>query len=376
MNFSQYKYIPTLRTRASEMLGVEKLSDSTKEKILPFVCLSKVNRIASASGAFDKWHSAFDKPAILGLSEDKRLQVEDYAQLMSSEDGFSAWATFFMNAKKVNDLLIPSLILNKDVGKRDFVKQLQRFESEFGKVVLRVNPLHRREVAAAMTAASIIDSTDNILFILDAGQISREHQKAILDATIHALNELRLIDPRIEVVTTSSSFPRMFQSYTQDHDGKYGEIPMLEWENYHALGGQNIAIYGDYAGIHGEFYEGSYAKFVARVDYPTPATWIFERRRQVKDRNAADVPREKLYSRAARGIITSESWDDSLDVWGAKIIREAANNQLEKFGTPAKWISVRLNLHIERITRFLDEGVSIPQDSLDDDDWDKDEFDW
>nr|MBF4313375.1 protein beta [Vibrio anguillarum] len=48
MNFSQYKYIPTLRTRASEMLGVEKLSDSTKEKILPFVCLSKVNRIASA----------------------------------------------------------------------------------------------------------------------------------------------------------------------------------------------------------------------------------------------------------------------------------------------------------------------------------------
>ncbi|MBF4405382.1 hypothetical protein EAY15_19630, partial [Vibrio anguillarum] len=169
------------------------------------------------------------KPAILGLSEDKRLQVEDYAQLMSSEDGFSAWATFFMNAKKVNDLLIPSLILNKDVGKRDFVKQLQRFESEFGKVVLRVNPLHRREVAAAMTAASVIDSTDNILFILDAGQISREHQKAILDATIHALNELRLIDPRIEVVTTSSSFPRMFQSYTQDRDGKYGEIPMLEW---------------------------------------------------------------------------------------------------------------------------------------------------
>ncbi|MBT2916805.1 beta family protein, partial [Vibrio anguillarum] len=84
------------------------------------------------------------------------------------------------------------------------------------------------------------------------------------------------------------------------------------------------------------------AKFVARVDYPTPATWIFERRRQVKDRNAADVPREKLYSRAARGIVTSESWDDSLDVWGAKIIREAANNQLEKFGTPAKWISVRL----------------------------------
>jgi len=373
MNFSQYKYIPTLRTRASELLGVEKLGDSTKEKILPFVCLSKASRVATASGAFEKWQSVFDKPAILGFSDSKRLQVEDYEQLLSSDNGFNEWASFFENAKKVNDLLIPSLILNKNVGKRDFVKQLQRFESEFGKVVLRVNPLHRREIAAAMTAASVIGSTDNILFILDAGQISREHQKATLDATIHGLNELRLIDPSIEVVTTSSSFPRMFQSYTQDREGKYGEIPMLAWENYHALGGQNIAIYGDYAGIHGEFYEGSYAKFVARVDYPTPATWIFERRRQVK---GDDVPRDKLYGRAARAILTSESWDDSLDVWGSQIIKDAANNQLERFGTPAKWISVRLNLHIERITRFLDAGISIPQVSTDNGDWYNDDFDW
>lgn len=375
MSFSQYKYIPTLRTRASELLGIEKLSDSTKNKILPFVCLSKVNRTSDALGAYEKWLGAFDRPAILSLAESNRLQVDEYKQLLSPDNNFESWASFFSEAKNKNNQLIPSLILNKDVGKRDFVKQLQRFETEFNKVVFKINPLHRREVAAAITAASVIDSTENILFILDAGQISREHQKATLDATIHCLNELRLVDPSIEIVTTSTSFPRMFQSYSKDSQGKYGEIPMLEWENYHALGGQNIAIYGDYAGIHGEFYEGSYAKFVARVDYPTPATWIFERRRQVKDRNDNEIPRDQLYSEAAKAIIASESWDDSLDVWGTEVIKQAAENSLDKFGSPGKWISVRLNLHIERITRFLDAGISMPSSSSDID-WDNDDFDW
>jgi len=364
MTFSKYKYIPTLRTRASELLAVEQLADATKDKILPFACLSKINRISNAQSAIEKWHDAFSRPAIIGLADSQRLQVDEYNLLTSPDDEFYNWAEFIKNAKKRNDRIIPSLILNNDIGKRDFVKQLQKFESYFGPVVLRINPLYRRDIAAAATAASVISSTNKILFILDVGQISREHQKAALDATIRALNELRSIDPSIEVVTTSTSFPRTFQSYAQNSEGTYGEIPMLEWENYHALGGQQVAIYGDYAGIHGEFYEGSYAKFVARIDYPMPATWIFERRKQ----SHTDDERDYLYSLAARSLITSESWDDSLDVWGSRIIKKAAKQELVKFGIPGKWISVRMNLHIERITRFLDEGISIPL-SVTEDDW-------
>lgn len=356
MIFSDYQYVPTIRTRSSELLAVKNLLDDSKSKILPFVDLSKVGRGTNAHAACEKWYDSFNGPAILGLANNTRLQVDEYHFLISPDDGFKNWKDFFYKQKKINENLIPSLIFTAEIGKREFVKQLQDFEATFKIVALKINPLFRRDVAAAITAASVIKSTRNIIFILDTGQISREHQKAALDSTIHALNELRSIDSSIEIVATSTSFPRMFQSYTLNGSDSYGEIPMLEWENYHALGGKSVAIYGDYASIHGEFYEGSYAKFVARIDYPTPATWIFERRKQ-PDLNEQ---REHLYSLAAKSLLTSESWDNSLDVWGSTIIRKAANGDLQKFGSPGKWISVRMNLHMERIVRFLDSGISIP----------------
>lgn len=358
MNFSSYLYMPMIRTRASELLAIENLSEDTKGKILPFISLSKANRVSSAYAAFEKWNSAFSAPAIIGLSGSQHLIVDEYNDLILPDNDFSNWDNFIGKVKQANDDIIPSLILNSNVGKRDFVKQLQKLESNYGSIALKVNPLSRRDIAASVTAASVASSIDNIIFILDVGQINIEQQKAALDATIQALNELRTIDGRIEIVTTSTSFPRMFQSYTKNHDETYGEIPMLEWENYHAIGGQEVAIYGDYAGIHGEFYQGSYAKFVARVDYPTPGTWIFERRKQQAQK---EEERELLYSLAAQAIITSESWDDSLDVWGSRIIKKAAKNDLIKFGSPGKWISVRMNLHIERVIRFLEDGITIPE---------------
>lgn len=371
MDFNKYQYVPTVRTRASELVAIENLKKSTKELILPFVGLSKANRVSNADILFEKWTGVFNSPAIIGLAESDRLRVDEYDELIFPENGFRNWHDFIHKAKSKNEAIIPSLIFNKDVGKRDFVRQLRDFETAFERVVLKINPLSRRDIAAATTAASVISSTENILFILDAGQISREHQKAALDATIHGINELRSIEPSIDIVSTSTSFPRMFQAFTKG-DGAYGEIPMLEWENYYALGGKSIAIYGDYAGIHGEFYEGSYAKFVARIDYPTPAAWIFERRKQ---KNAAEE-REYLYSQAAKALINSEIWDETLDVWGSRIIKQAAEGKLEKFGAPGKWISVRMNLHIERVIGFLNDNISPPvvvsPDGWEEEDWEDD----
>lgn len=373
MNFNNYKYIPTLRTRNSELLGVRELNPQTKGKILPVASLSRVNRNSSVSNSLEKWLIAFDKPAIIELAHSPHLQVDEYSQLIDPEGEFRNWLNFIGKARIENAGLIPALMYGKDVGKRDFVRQLIRFESEFGKVVLRINPLKKRDVAAASTAASVVGRTENILFILDCGQIMREHQKVALDATIRALNELRVIEPSIDVVTAGTSFPRMFSGYCVDAKQSHGVIPMLEWENYHALGGPGFAIYGDYGGIHGEFYKGSYAKFVARVDYPTPGVWIFERRRQLNEGQA----REALYADAANTIIASENWDSDLDIWGTKIIQEASRERLEKFGTPAKWISVRLNIHIERTLQFLEQGITFPESPIDKDDWgDEDGFEW
>ncbi|NJI85521.1 hypothetical protein [Shewanella sp. Iso12] len=369
MNFSDYQYMPIVRTRASELLGVNMLRDDTKSKILPYASLSRSNRRNDSRTAFDAWNSVFTGPVILGLEEGNRLQLDDYDYLTSPDNDFENWIGFILNALEKNNGVIPSLILNDNISKRQFVKQIQKFEKTFEKFALKINPLDRREVAAASTAASVVDSTESILFILDSGQISRERQKIALDATIHCINELRTIESSIEIVTACTSFPRMFQSYTSINDIGYGEIPMLEWENFHALGGQDVSIYGDYASIHGEFYEGAFARFVARIDYPTPSIWIFQRRQQL-----AQEEREILYVNAAETIIADENWDDSLDAWGKEIIEQVASGNVDGFKAPGKWISVRLNLHIERIVQFLEQGITIP-DTVDFEDG-EDDLDW
>ena len=372
MNFSDYIYVPKIRSRGAELAGVKELSSSAKSKILPFVDLCKSNKVTDIKSAFDKWHESFDGAAIISAVQDSKVRVDDFDKLFPSPDNYISWLKFFEEIKARSSNLIPNLHLNPEMSKRTFVQQVRDFENAFGKLVFKINPLKRRDFQAASVAASVIQDVSNILIILDSGQIGREHQKPALDATIHALNEIRRIDPGIEIVSMSGSFPRSFAPYCINERETKGLIPMLEWQNYHAMGGQEVAIYGDYASIHGEFYEGAFARFVARIDYPTPSSWIFERR----SANGNDDTRVQLYADAAQALMRDENWNDDLECWGADIIRQAASGTLAKFGTPGKWISVRLNLHIESIVKYLETGVN-NSNQFSDSDWTEEEdLDW
>lgn len=367
MNFSDYDYVPTIRTRGAELLGVKNLKPVSKQKILPQVRLCKVNTTASATGTLDKWLEAHDGPAIIQLEHNNALKIDslEFEKMLSPEDNFNAWATFIQASKEKNQDLIPGLMYSEQVSKRDFINQLKRFETDFGRMVFNFNPMDKRALAAASTAASVVNDLSNILFILDSGQISRERQMASLNATISAMNELRQIDPSVDIVSSGTSFPNNFPPYLTQSNSNSGVIPMLEWDNYHSFGGRKFAIYGDYASIHGEFYKGSFAQFVARIDYPTPSEWLFER---FSPKDPKNCDRSQLYVKAAKQIITNESWDNELDAWGVDIIRTVAGGDTTAFNAPAKWISVRLNLHIERILQFIEDGVVIQNftDDLDD----------
>ncbi|WP_445945486.1 beta family protein [Shewanella sp.] len=373
MNFSDYDYVPTIRTRGAELLGIKHLKPASKLKILPQVRLCRINTTDNATGSLDKWLEAHDGPAIIQLEHSNTLRIEDtqYNSLLSPEGNFDAWANFIDTSKQKNQEFIPGLMYNDQISKRDYINQLKRFEKDFGRMVFNFNPMDKRALAAASTAASVVNDLSNILFILDSGQISRERQMASLNATISAMNELRQIDPSVDIVSSGTSFPKNFPPYLTQSNSNSGVIPMLEWDNYHSFGGRKFAIYGDYAAIHGEFYKGSFAQFVARIDYPTPSEWIFERF-SPKDPKSCD--RSKLYIDAAKKIITNESWDNELEAWGVDIIRKASEGDTTSFNAPAKWISVRLNLHVERILQFIEDGV-VAQNISDEFD-DSDDLNW
>ncbi|WP_051690874.1 beta family protein [Photorhabdus australis] len=344
--FSDYRYFPSIRTRQSELEGVSNIGESTKSKFLPVVSLTKLKGGQDADSAIDKWFDSFNNESIIEISHDPVLKCIDSDSLYLSDKHCSNWIDFLKNQKEKYNKIIPAAIFHKDLGKRDYVKQLEKLESYFGRFVVKINPLKSHELLAAITAASIVDDISNVLFILDVGQINSSHQDLCLDATISGINMLRDIDPRIEIVSSGTSFPRTFAEYGKES----GAISMLEWQNYLAIGGEKIALYGDAASIHGEFYPGSYAKFVARIDYPTPGVWRFERR-------SGSEQRDELYQLAARDIVTDEGWDDSLAVWGTEIIKSVSEGNVSGFKSPSKWISVRVNLHIERMIRFIEDDV-------------------
>lgn len=368
MNFEDYIYSPHLRTRLAEMGGVNYLREETKAKILPFASLSRYGKAVPAETAYKKWVQSYKEISIVGLSENKFLRVEDFDFLSSSENNFSNWIGFLEEMHKDHEVLVPSALLYKDTNKRDFVKQIEKLESRFGHYAIKIDPHSKRDVLAAVTAASVVGDVENLIIFLDVGQITPVRQQSCLSATIDAINSIRQVDESINISTTGSSFPRAFTEYI-GKNGVSGSIPMLEWVNFHAFGGSDVAMYGDYASIHGEFYQGSMAKFVARVDYPTPGEWVFERR---PVRGKED--RQSLYAEAAQGIINNEGWDDELNAWGKEIIERVADGDSDGFKSPAKWISVRANIHIERIVSFLENNVVGEEGSADD--WDEESLEW
>ncbi|TMN34115.1 hypothetical protein [Pseudoalteromonas sp. S2755] len=332
MNFNEYLYVPTIRTRLAEMQGVAELKSNTKQKILPFVELSKAHQVKQADKVFEKWNKAFLEPAIISIANDKPIRVEEYDTLLEDSNNFKNWQVFLDQIANVNPNIIPAAQITPNCSRRAFLAQLKDLESRFGRVVLKVNPRSKRECQAAIYAASAITSIEKLLIIIENGQITPENQNKSLNSTTTLLNALRQEDQSIEIVTSASSFPKSFPPYTTNKAKSYGEIPILEWQNYHSFGGKDVAIYGDHASIHAMFYEPRRATFVARVDYPTPGTWIFERR-QLENK---DDPRDVKYTEASRAIIQNECWDEELEAWGKDIIIKSAEGILDKFKSQSK----------------------------------------
>lgn len=359
-DYQRYLYYPTLRTRQSEIEAVSNLSEETKGKILPIVSLSRLRKL-DGTQCVDKWLEAFSGQTIVDIEKSHAIALDNYKDITSPENNHKNWISFVKTLRASNNGFIPCAQLTEGATRRQYAQQVMALENMCGKTAIRINPLQKKGILAATTAASILDDIDNGIFIFDIGQINAARQKISMDACIRGINQLRDIEPSIEIVVTGSSFPRSFPEYGRT----CGEIPMLEWNSYQAMGGEDVALYGDYASIHGEFYPGSYARFVARVDYPTLGSWIYERR-------AGDDERGDLYQEAALAITQNEEWDHDLNAWGAKIISRVANGNTDKMKSPAKWIALRVNLHIERMVEFIESGATsdIP---LEDEYWDDEE---
>lgn len=355
-------YYPALRARGSELNGYKQLSDAVKDELTPLITLGSWRKMDDPARGLLKTTEAIGegRPFYLDLTNDRSHHSAGTLELTDKRNCFENWRNFLTTAKS-DHKIIPVAQLSGN--SRDAVRQSIKFENEFGGVGVRIDAFDQNQVAAAKAILSAIDDPQNCMFFVDVAQIEARTTTAMSQIAIQVINQLRELHDGCSITTLSSSFPRSVATFGD----KRGEIDNEDRRLNIIIGGQDVAIYGDYGAIHATVYDDQpMARAAPRIDYPSYHQWIFERRPK-EDKEA--------FQEIAQSIVELPDWDDSLDTWGHRVIKEVAAGNTEGWGSAQKWISVRVNIHIATQLAYskliIDSGLEGGTESEDDEwDWD------
>jgi hypothetical protein len=329
INFDEYAYFPTLRTRMWELRGYKELSGNDKNRLLPIFTLAKHGRTATSGAVIDVLtKSTEDRAFILDVEPNVIFACDDARSLLDPTDAFANWRSYLRDKPSI----VPTALMPAGSPLREIVQQVRNFERDGRQVAIR-SRAPSSDVQTITAILSAVDSVDNLLVVLDFGYVrSSVSAKAIEAAEV--INDIRNVEPTARIAVIGSSYPRAAAAY--DDSGATLEIE--ERVLHAAIGGASVAVYGDYASIHPEPFEPTPSRFVPRIDYATPNSWIF---RRVRDDRGG-------FAECARRIVALQDWDNTLvgRIWGANKIEAASRGIIDGMGTPGPWIAVRVNLHL------------------------------
>lgn len=334
VNFNDRIYYPSLRSRAAELLGLKELSQNVKSNILPIITLGKWPRSDDIQASMDEVLTAMEGlPFILDVTREAAHHNGSSLELLDGLNGFQAWRGFVNRYENV----IPVIQLNGSARVRDLTMQALELEKLKGSIVFKIVDFES-DTDKVISIMSALDSPENALIVLDMGYI-RNAVPMAASAAIRIINKLRNEIPESSICLTSTSFPQTVSSFVSGASATRGSIDMLERELYEIVGGRGVCLYGDHSSIHSVVYPDSQGRYVPRIDLPLDSSWYFERRPDSSKTGYID---------AAQAVLRTYPHVNSGTEWGARKIKDAAAGDIERMGSPAKWIAVRVNLHISR----------------------------
>lgn len=337
IDFDDFRYYPSLRSRLWEMRGYAELPYEEKTKILPIIPLASHHRTRKIEDVAAKVRGYFGGlPRILDLEQSPVYSCDEYRMLLNPDRGFAAWRDFVISQPNS----IPTALLSADASIRDIVQQVRLLERHAGKVVIR-SRLPTLNLPTMKAIISAVDDVNNLMMVLDFGYVKSKASKVVLEAA-DVINSLRDSNDVVRIVIMGSSYPKS----TTIYDEAGAAIPIQERAIHAALGGNAIAFYGDYGSIHPEPMEPTMARSVPRIDYPLPDAWVFRRIR-------AD---QGGYIKCAELITDLTDWQPDLvgKVWGADKISAASVGDIASMAAPGPWIAVRVNLHLWQQIHYQD----------------------
>lgn len=337
--FTSARYVCAVRTRRAELSGLGHVKNAARRGLLPVFELSKSRRsksnpdgsvelsVADLLGAFP------DAPFIADVTSLANLLNAQVEALLDPEDCFSKWRTFVRD--KLPPYVVPVVHLEEPFNEAAVRVQLDEFlhRNSYASVRIPSDFQVMDALTEALTAYSA--STSQLALLADVGMVLPKGFSGAAARVAEVAGYCADIDPGL-FASLASSFPSSVTQLGGDESGQF-DLQETRLSSLVANEFDDLSIaHGDYGCIHPLDMEGMAINWVPRIDVPLDTTLFYHRYRR-------DVGG---YIQAAQAVLRDARYAP-IDCWAHDNIAEAAIGS-PRGKAPAHWISVRLNLHIER----------------------------
>jgi hypothetical protein len=350
-------YVPALRWRQGEYQALFRLSNSVKDRIVPFITIPEIEF------DFEEWRQKKSvqehvhpfaarykakwgkRPAWVGVHNNiLEKQMDDGRNIFSYV--FDALRGFEANA-------VPAIPLRADAATTRAVSAIVKTDSQGAAILVRLEDLMKPDPRALVEAlASTLGAPlAAIDLVTDLGAPNFEPYDAFAGALIAAMRRLGDLNSFRNFVLIGTAIPETFRDIAKGAD----EIPRHDWLFYQALmakmpEGMRRPNFGDYTIVHPNFTPGDMRmiKPAGKVVYTTPLNWEVRKGGAFRDNPA------QMHSHCA-SIVGSDKFRGASYSYGDDYIAKCAVHK-EGSSNQARWKNVAINHHI---THVLDDLATL-----------------
>ena len=339
------------------MTALENLPEKEKDVIVPVFSLkgwvgsknlhSSVARIEKSIGKrlwiADVDQEYLDVNKVIdadGAHSYPREVFYEIESLLDSANGYENWCDFI---KGIENAIPVVQIRNLDLLETqvESLASLQRglvFRFQLHEIV------SNRYLDILDRVSSLGLDAENLLIIFDFEQISKfdvDHDSVKKIQSILDASKQKISGTFFSI--SASSFPSSFSPYTK------GENPIYERLLFNRVKSglpELKLIYSDRGSARIDKNGGGGGIPSPRIDYPLLHDWRFVRKDFANPKNVDKDEKVRLYSEAARDVMSAGYWDSNLKLWGTQLIELTAKGDKFGIGNPAKATAARINIHL------------------------------
>lgn len=353
------KYLPILKTRNAETLGMISLNQTIKGAILPLFELTRPRKnakITDLGPLLTKTHKLLSDYGTedlgLDITSHESLQDSEIINLYSSKDNFCNWVSFVESCRSnFSNRINPTFIVSHDEFSDDdeFVNihrsQIDQLHHESTRFIYRFGK-DAEEYIEDLNDFFPANGSNNPIIVFDGEFIpSEKRRSSYVSEFTKIIAKLYERDKNADVVLAASSFPKS----PAKSDEMAGVIPIEEIAIYEECRERfPELLYGDHASLYPLPNEqAGGGGWIPRIDVPLEREIHFFRSKRNKSSEKNYAP---AYIRAARRAIQDGAFEESRvlagkNCWGIEQIELAASGYPRGI-SPSFWIAVRINIHV------------------------------